>query len=187
MDASFLEAHRKFTDLWEGGASFTQNKKDPGGATKYGVSFRFLKGLPLKEADINLDGVITWQDVQALSRDKAEPIFYTYFWLASGADKLQNAPGVVLYDAAVNMGISRAVKILQFCVGVKADGIIGNKTLGAASVVSPDILARKMILCREIYYRRLADSTDWADDFLKGWINRTSALSEFIGQPVFSC
>lgn len=187
MDTGFVEVHRKFTNVWEGGSAFTQNKNDPGGATKFGVSLRFLKGLPLKEVDLDLDGAITWKDVMALTTDKAEAIFYKYFWLTCGSDKLQNAPGVVLYDSAVNLGVTRAVKILQFCVGVKADGIIGSRTIGASSVISSDVLARKMLLCRELYYHRLVESTTWADDFIKGWLNRTAALSAFIGQPSFSC
>lgn len=50
MDA-FEKAH-EFTARWEGG--YIEHANDPGGATKYGISLRFLKQQGLEVGDIAL-------------------------------------------------------------------------------------------------------------------------------------
>ena len=185
--STFLRAH-DFVQRWEGGSAFTVDPNDPGGATKYGVSFRFLQNLPLKDADVNRDRVVCWRDVQALTHEQATSIFLRYFWLVLRCDELPERLALAIYDTAVNCGRTRAAGWLQREVGAKVDGIIGPKTVEAVRrqlILGRDLL-EELIICRNVLARRechyiaLADEHDWARKYRRGWMNRTRDLMQVI-------
>lgn len=80
-----------------------------------------------------------------------------------------------LLSLGVNIGISRASKMLQDAVGVAEDGRIGVQTLMKLSSASPlQVLADlRASACR--YYAQVA--ADHPDDaqYLKGWLARANA------------
>lgn len=111
----------------EGG--FANKPRDPGGATKYGISLRFLREHGI---DLNGDGQTTEADIEALTIEKAEDLYYRYFWLPVKAEEMPSFTlSVLLFDAAVNQGPGTAVKILQKTAGVAEDGVVGPQTLAA--------------------------------------------------------
>ena len=79
------------------------------------------------------------------------------------------------FDMAYNMGTSRAIKIMQECAGVIADGIIGMITLSKMKNVSESCLKQK----RESFYNRLVESKSVLGKFLKGWLNRSKSIYDF--------
>jgi lysozyme family protein len=169
-----------FTQKWEGGSKFTQDPNDPGGATKYGVSFRFLEGLPLDVSDIDKNGKLTWKDVQALSAEDAEAIYKFYFWDALKLDSFNFDLAAVLFDTAVNIGKKRAVKALQDVTGSTPDGIIGPRTIEAALNSNQQTTAKAILFYRETYYLRLFKSQKWAAKYIDGWLNRVCDLYQFL-------
>lgn len=171
----FEEAY-DFVQKWEGGAKFTQDNEDPGGATKFGISFRFLKGLPVKDADINKDGKLTWQDVQALAPRQAKEIYKAYFWDKLSLDSIDGVLAAVLFDSAVNIGLNRVAKNLQNIVGAKPDGVIGPATIMTVNDLPPDAVAKAMLFWRECHYRRLYKNESWAKKYIDGWLNRLADL-----------
>ncbi|TVM35616.1 glycoside hydrolase family 108 protein [Oceanidesulfovibrio marinus] len=184
LEDHLFECAFAFTQKWEGGARFHVVEGDPGGATKYGVSLRFLKGLPLRLADRTADGVITWHDVQALDAVTAKAIFHRYFWDATRCGSMTARVAVTMFDSAVNLGRRRAVRFLQLALGDaytgRVDGLVGPKTLGAIRNFNDLWLACVVLDLREDYYCRLAESREWARKFIGGWINRTTDLKQFI-------
>ncbi len=179
-----FECAYAFTQQWEGGARFHVVDGDPGGATKYGVSLRFLKGLPLREADFTGDGVVTWHDVQALKATTAKAIFRRYFWDAMHCDSMTARVAVTMFDSGVNLGRRRAVRFLQIALGDaykgRVDGLVGVQTLGAVQCFNDLWLARQVLNLRNDYYRRLAEKRTWARKFERGWLNRTADLRRFV-------
>lgn len=170
----------EFTHKWEGGSKFTQDPNDPGGATKYGVSYRFMEGLPLKVSDINKDGKLTWRDVQALSAENAERIYKFYFWDALKLDSFEFGLASVLFDTAVNIGKTRTVKALQLLSGANTDGVLGPKTIQAVCRIDQPALAKAVLFYREAYYLRLFKSQKWTAKYIDGWLNRISGLYHFL-------
>lgn len=75
--ASFNKPHA-FTAKWEGG--YCNDPDDPGGATNYGISLRWLKSLGLNQGDIDRDGDIDASDIRALSKEQAAALFKEKFW-----------------------------------------------------------------------------------------------------------
>lgn len=51
-------------------------KGDTGGLTNFGISFTFLVGV---HEDVNADGVITLDDILALTEEQADALFEKYF------------------------------------------------------------------------------------------------------------
>jgi lysozyme family protein len=170
----------QFTLSWEG-TKFTKDPSDPGGDTSHGVSYRFLKNLPLRDSDFNHDGRFTWQDVAAIDQETAARIYRRFFWESLRGDNLPGNLAMVMFDTAVNCGRSRAVKWLQYGLGVKQDGILGSRTVEAAgglNAVCPDatrVLARLVITCRRVHYWMLTEQR-WAKKYIKGWLARADAL-----------
>ena len=95
----------------EGG--YVNNPKDPGGATKYGITHRTLA------ADRGVRSVTPAQ-VEALSKEEAAEIYRRSYWVQSGGDLLPVGIDFMAFDYGVNSGPAQAVKSLQRVVGVRA-------------------------------------------------------------------
>lgn len=115
----------------EGG--LVEHPDDPGGLTNFGISQASYPHL----------------DIRAMTREQAAEIYRLDFWEPLHGYKLPPALALALFDAGVNMGKVRAIKILQAALGVKTDGIIGPKTISAA-IMAPmpwtltDFMARRL-------------------------------------------
>lgn len=169
----------------EGG--FVNDRDDPGGATKYGVTIHTMRRLRL---DLTGDGVVSVADVRALSRAQAVDIFVTHYFERPRIAEMPEVVRSSLFDMYVNAG-ANAVKILQrllrdmgFSVGV--DGAIGPQTLAAAhKAADPDGLAfcDAYGVARRNYYFRLADQRVASRKYARtrrggkgGWITRAEAF-----------
>lgn len=123
-----FSAALKFVQLWEGG--FVDDKHDPGGVTKWGITIRTLlsKGL-----DLNNNGVVNRKDIIDMTPEQAERIYMVDYWIASACPRLPAPLALLQFDCAVNQGVGRAMRILQKSVRTKADGIIGPMTIAAVN------------------------------------------------------
>lgn len=141
---------------FEGGATITEDPRDPGGLTKYGISQRAFPTL----------------DIRNLTEADAAAIYRREYWDRAKCDSLPAGLRLVMFDMAVNMGVGKAVLLLQKAVGVAQDGVLGVNTVRAAERL-PDALAR---VCAE---RAMAYSgMRGFDVYGRGWLRRsfTAAL-----------
>jgi lysozyme family protein len=90
---------------------------------------------------------------------------------------------LVQFDTAVNMGVGRAVRMLQGALGCGVDGDFGPATRQAAEACSLGATVKAYCDAREGYYRRLAEQKPKLAVFLKGWLNRLNALRNEVGLP----
>lgn len=121
----------------EGGYVF--DPLDPGGETKFGISKRQYPDLFIKD----------------ITRDQAKEIYYKDYWQKIRGDKLPFGVALVMFDMAVNMGISATVKILQDIIGVKRDGSFGDMTLNAALRLAKSFLIEELTIKRILRYSEL--------------------------------
>jgi lysozyme family protein len=156
----------------EGG--YTDDPRDPGGETKYGISKR-------AHPDI---------DITSLTREGAERIYRRDYWDRLHLNRLPPILAVATLDAAVNLGPARAVKILQQSLGIfcktslAVDGVLGPATLAASGDLTEfesRLAAKECILARTAFYARLAKRGSMRA-FLRGWTLRATALSEYLNQ-----
>ena len=102
----------------EGG--YVNDPKDPGGETKYGVSRKAYPDL----------------DIKNLTLDDAVDIYKRDYWDKAKVEELKPDLRHIYFDMVVNMGRSRAVKVLQQTANskgrtLKVDGGLGPKTIEA--------------------------------------------------------
>ena len=95
---------------------YTNNKKDKGGPTKYGITLATWRRVGY---DKNGDGVLNEEDVKLLTKDDFHRVFKQNFWNACKADKIQDqSVANMLVDFAYNSGVKRAATYLQLTLGI---------------------------------------------------------------------
>lgn len=160
----------------EGG--FTDDQDDPGGATKFGISLRFLRSLGELGGDIDGDGDVDIDDVQGLTSEASAELYKKRFWDPYGyADFADGELAIKAFDLTVNMGPKGSHKCLQRALravgrSVKADGILGPKTRQAVA----DAFGRGLVVAYRSeaagYYRELVARRPLSKKYLEGWLNR---------------
>lgn len=88
-----------FTLTWEGG--YSHHPLDPGGATNFGITQRTYDRWRLRQ------GLVA-RDVREIEESEVVSIYRSEYWEPSGAGEVGGALGAVLFDSAVNSGVSRA-------------------------------------------------------------------------------
>lgn len=152
---------------------YTNNKKDKGGPTKYGITLATWRRVGY---DKNGDGVLNEEDVKLLTKDDFHRVFKQNFWNACKADKIQDqSVANMLVDFAYNSGVKRAATYLQLTLGITADGIIGNKTLFAINKSNGKRLFERFKKTREDYLKSIAKGEQ--KDFFNGWLRRLSYIT----------
>lgn len=168
----------KATLVHEGG--FANHPADPGGRTLEGVTqrvydaYRRSKVLPLRTLTASMRGEPDW----IAERDE---IYRRQYWDACRCSELPPGVAFAVFDAAVNSGVRQAALWLQRALDVRADGHIGDVTLGAARThpnhraLIADMLARRLGMLRNL--------STWAD-FGAGWSRRVSSVKQLALQWV---
>lgn len=170
---NFDEA-QNFVARWEGGSS--EHPADPGGATNYGISLRFLRAQGLEAGDIDGDGDIDADDIRALTVDDASALMKRAFWDALGLDEVKPLCALTVYDTAVNMGPSFARRMAQKALGVPVDGVWGMVTRAALRVCDDKKTALAMCHIRRARYHELVRRNAALKVFLTGWLRRVDSL-----------
>jgi lysozyme family protein len=148
----------------EGG--FVHHPRDPGGATKFGITRETLSRARGRPASV--------EDVRQLTREEAASIYRNLYWKAVRADELPLGLDFAVFDLAVNSGPKRAMTMLQNVLGVEADGLIGPVTIRAANRADPAEAVRRLTRSRLGFLSRLAT---WPV-FGRGWRRRVLAVEQ---------
>lgn len=131
----------KFVLAHEGG--YSNNPKDPGGETNFGISKRAHPSV----------------DIKALTPGAAGAIYLAEYWVAAGCDQRLYPYDVVTFDTAVNMGVARAVELIE------AEG---------------ERNWRDLLISRINWYADAAMANRRKKLFLHGWVNRCCDLWEHV-------
>lgn len=155
MDKNF-EKGLKFVLAREGG--YSNHPKDSGGETNKGIThktydaYRKSQGLPTRS-------------VKDITDKEIKEIYYNNYYKASGADKVKDPKlSTVVFDTAVNMGVSRAKTMLG-----KSNGNVD-----------------KYLVLRQDKYKEFVQAKPSQKVFLKGWQNRVVDLDKYVNSPDFN-
>jgi lysozyme family protein len=146
----------------EGG--WVNDPHDPGGETNMGVTKRTYEDWVGHEVAPGSLKTLTVADV--------EPIYRKKYWDACKCDQLPAGVDFVVFDFAVNSGVTWAIRYLQNCSGSESDGLIGPKTLAAVQSKNP------VDLCECVCDNRLAflkKQPTWPR-YSKGWSRRVASV-----------
>jgi lysozyme family protein len=179
--------HRAIPAILEHEGGYVNDLTDPGGATNYGISLRFLRKLNLLDYDVDKDGDIDAEDIRKLPKEDAIQIYKTHFWDKYHYGDIHSlSVATKIFDMAVHMGPLQAHKLAQKAANlarwqkyVEVDGILGKQTLNAINHCKPHVLIQKLREQCAIFYIGLVKRNPqfkkyWEDEAgtPKGWQKR---------------
>jgi lysozyme family protein len=135
---------------------YSNDRRDPGGETRYGISKRAYPN----------------EDIKAMTLDRAKMIYKRDYWDVVKGDQLPWHWAIAVFDCAVNQGVSVATKFLQDALGVMVDGVIGPRTIKAAHAADDRKLGRFFAL-RALRYSNLSTFNVYG----YGWFTRLFAVA----------
>lgn len=135
----------------EGGAIITNDARDSGGLTRYGISQKAYPAL----------------DIANLTESQAREIYARDYWTACKCQELPPALALCVFDAAVNQGPVYARRTLQQVLRVPVDGKIGPVTLNKAAI-DPAGAVTAYQSARALTYTK----TKGFDVYGGGWLSR---------------
>lgn len=170
----------------EGG--FVDHSADPGGATNYGISLRYLKqrgdldGDGVLDGDLDRDGDIDIDDIRGINPANAKHFYQSGFWSPNKLQQVQDQDlAVKIFDMCVNMGGRQAWRLVQrACNGLGEelieDGLVGPMTLEVVNEFDdPVMLLAEIREQQRQFYERLVEQKPDLAVFLDGWTNRAMA------------
>jgi Glycosyl hydrolase 108 len=134
----------QFVLAHEGG--YTNDPSDPGGETKWGISKKSHPAL----------------DIKNLTAQQCAQIYFDEYWAASKSNTQEFPNCTIVFDSAVNCGVSRALSF--------------GGVLSATNQVDPD----SYLSNRLMYYVGLVKKNPALQKFLSGWTNRINDLKKFV-------
>lgn len=140
----------------EGNDTLTDDPRDPGGVTRYGISQRAFPSA----------------DIRNLTREQAIDLYRTHYWARVRGDDLPWPVALAVFDGAVNQGQGTAVKALQRAVGVSADGVLGQATIAAVRTLPASEVLKRVMQERMAKYLSLNKP-----EYTRGWANRIIAVT----------
>lgn len=167
----------------EGG--FVDHPNDPGGATKYGISLRFLKS---NNISILGKDEITSEDIKEVTKEKAKEIYKEYFWDPNHYGEIISPHiGTKVFDIGINIGPAKANAMLQRAVNyclikreLVIDSIIGPKTIEAINRCNFKCILTYFIQEACLHYNKLVQNNPDLKVFYNGWIKRACDKYELL-------
>lgn len=140
---------------------YTNDPKDAGGETKWGISKRAHPQLNIK----------------ALTYSQAVDTYKTQYWNDLYDYILSDMLAFKLFDLGILVGPKKAIKTLQSCViesgyTIAVDGNFGVISLTAINNLKQELLYDSYIAAIEKYFRRIVFLKPWNKRFLTGWLRR---------------
>lgn len=150
----------------EGG--YTDNPQDRGNWTSGTIGQGELRGTKYGISAAAYPDV----DIKSLTLDDSRTLYKRDYWDKIEGDSLDPGLALVVFDAAVNNGVGRAVRWLQEAVGVTADGVIGDATRAAIKAADA---TEALVGVHAARIHFMASLPTWAT-FGKGWSRRLAHL-----------
>ena len=136
----------------EGG--LVDDRNDPGGLTKYGISQRSYPNV----------------DIRNLTVEGAKAIYLRDYWMFSGI--VSQPVATKLLDMYV-LAKHNAIKVIQSLLGADEDGIYGPATEKLINLADPAQLLANFRIGMVQYYIDVAEKHPEEAGDLKGWLKRT--------------
>jgi lysozyme family protein len=160
---------------FEGG--YSNHPNDKGGPTNMGITQGVLSEYLGRPATVD--------DVKNLSRENAEKIYEIRYAKPCNIDSFKDyRVAAALLNSAINSGVGFATRMIQEIVGVKIDGVIGEKqSIPAINAADPVWLIEEIVQAQQRRYASIVKENRTQGDFIVGWINRSHAVWEFRRLP----
>lgn len=163
-----MEFNEAFTRLIGHEGGYSNNPKDPGGETMWGVTARVARSKGYNGA------------MKDLPQELAKKWYREDYWDKVKADDLPAQIRYAMFDAAVNSGPVRAVQWLQEAIGVTVDSKLGPQTLGKLIPMNSFAVKCKMLGIRLDFMTNAKDTQGGFAfrEFGRGWAKRIADIAK---------
>lgn len=159
----------------EGG--FVNHPADRGGPTNFGITQKTYSDFKKRP--------VTVEEVKNMPRSEAVQIYKQNYWDKILGDNFKfYSVAFVVFDQAVNRGVSSAVKQAQRIVGTTQDGSMGPVTLAAINAMGENDFISRYLAASLTFYDNLVSKDSSQSAFIKGWRNRISSIEDYVSQYV---
>lgn len=156
---------------FEGG--YVNDPHDRGGATNRGVTIATWRA---QGYDKDGDSDIDVQDLKSITAEDATRIMKRNYWDRWKADQIKSQSlANLLVDWVWGSG-AYGIKIPQYVLGVKVDGVVGAKTLAALNARNPKELFARLKAERKAFIERIVAKNKTQRRFYNGWMRRLDAI-----------
>ena len=146
---------------WEG--NFSNDPNDSGGATMKGITIGTFRAYFGKNKTVT--------DLKNITDDQWTAIFIQRYWNRWSGDAIKSQSIANLLVDWVWMSGVYGIKYPQQVLGVKADGVVGAKTIAAINnYPNQKELFEKLWKRRKTYFEALGKGKN--QKFIKGWLRR---------------
>ncbi len=168
-----IEVLAPFILSWEGG--FSNHPADRGGTTNKGVTIATWRA---QGYDKNGDGKIDVEDLKMLTdEDVINVVMKPHYWNRWKADRIRSqSVANILVDWVWGSG-AHGITGVQKLLGVKVDGIVGEKTLAALNAQEPKLLFARIKKERVVFIQRIVSRRPSQKVFEKGWLKRLNCIN----------
>lgn len=141
---------------------YVNDVDDKGGETKFGISKRSYPTL----------------DIKNLSLEKAKEIYKKDFWENQKYKNIKDIElAIKIFDLSVNVGVSRANKLIQRALRavnkkVEENGVLNDVVIHLINESDSSNLLSSLKSEAAGYYRTIVSTKPHRAKFLKGWLNR---------------
>ena len=155
-----------FVQGWEGG--FVNDPLDKGGATNMGITLKTFRQI--------YGAYATVEQLKNITANQWLHIFREEYWNCWRADQIDNqSVANILVDWLWCSG-NVAIKTPQSILHVKADGIVGPKTLAVLNAQNQYDLFHQIQCARLNFVDSIVKRDRSQVRFIRGWKNRINAL-----------
>ena len=149
-------------------SGWSDDKDDDGGATMIDVTLSTYHAYCISKGIAQPEKV----DLRMITFPEWSEILKGMYWDVWKGDEIESQGLANLLVDWVWASGSSTIRRAQEIIGVKADGIVGPKTLAAINSAEADKLFGRLYMVRERYYRNCKGA--WK--FLPGWLRRLRAI-----------
>ena len=160
-DAALFD--RALTHVLEMEGGYSDDPYDPGGPTNLGITLAVYADWKGVAPDAALK-----EELKSITPATAGQIYAARYWMPADCDDLPPALAFFHFDAAVNHGVTGAIRLMQQAVGTDVDGEMGPLTLGAVARAPVAVTLQAYAEARRARYRALPHF--WR--FGRGWLQR---------------
>lgn len=160
--------------LKDEGTSYTNDPKDSGGPTKFGIT--------QKTYEQYMKRLSTLDEIKNMSVDTAKQIYLDLYWNSLSCNRISHLGlAVCLFNSSVLYGVGTtailAQKALNNCgYTLKSDGVFGDKSIAAINGVGPFAflnMFHDQLLTR---IETLIEKDSKNEKYRNGWTNRANRL-----------
>lgn len=163
-----IEILAPFILSFEGG--YVNHPNDPGGATNRGVTIATWRAVGY---DKDGDGDIDVADLKLITpADAVNRVMKPHYWDRWQADRIKSqSVANIVVDWVWGSG-AHGITGVQKILGVKVDGVVGEKTLAALNARKPEELFNAIHRARIDFIENLVARRPTSACFRKGWLRR---------------